>query len=102
MHLIQLFLPLGGNDGGRFAREPFEEVERELVEHFQGFTAYPRAPASGLWVSPNDDLKKDEMVVYEVLAQTLDRPWWVNYRSRLEKRFQQEAIHIRATTTDLL
>jgi hypothetical protein len=102
MHLIQLFLPLSDNDGLRFSREPFEEVERELVKQFDGFTAYPRAPASGLWVSSTDDLKEDEMVVYEVLVQALDRPWWTNYRLRLEKRFQQDAILIRSTATELL
>lgn len=102
MHLIQLLLPLSTNRGERFSREPFEEVERELVAQFDGFTAYPRAPASGLWVSPSDDVKQDDMIVYEVLVKTLDNAWWARYRSDLETRFQQEAIHIRATPTELL
>jgi hypothetical protein len=102
MQLIQLFLPLYSNDGRRFSRELFEQVERELVEQFEGFTAYPRSPASGLWISPSEDLRKDDMIIYEVLVQTLDRSWWGSFRSRLETLFQQDAIHVRSLPTELL
>lgn len=102
MHLVQLFLPLADNDSRRFPRSMFQEVERELVAQFQGFTAYSRAPANGLWVSPSDDLQRDELVVYEVLAERLDRPWWARYRAKLEAQFRQESILVRATGMELL
>jgi hypothetical protein len=101
MHLLQLLLPLADNHGERFPRLLFDEVERELIQ-FGGFTAYPRAPASGLWVSPSEQVKQDEMVVYEVMSETLDLAWWKAYRAKLEERFSQDSLVIRATVVELI
>ena len=49
MHLVELFLPLATNEGSPFTRPVFASVEKELTELFGGATAYPRAPASGIW-----------------------------------------------------
>ena len=95
-------LPLCDNNGKRFSRDLFEQVENEVVAQFEGFTAFLRAPASGLWVTPTDYLKWDDMIVYEVLVSTLDRAWWANYRARLQDRFQQDEVLVRATETELL
>jgi hypothetical protein len=102
MHLVQFLLPLSDNNGKRFSRGLFEQVEKELVAQFEGFTAFPRAPASGLWVTPTDDLKRDDMIVYEVLVSTLDRDWWTNYRAKLQDCFQQDEVLVRATETEML
>lgn len=102
MHLVQILLPLADNEGNRFTREPFEAVERELMTAFGGFTAYPRAPASGLWKSPDLETLRDDMIVYEALVESLDRAWWTEYRRQLQQRFAQDVILIRATKTTLL
>jgi len=34
--------------------------------------------------------------VYEVMVESLDRAWWAQYRSRLERRFNQEELVVRA------
>jgi hypothetical protein len=31
---------------------------------------------------------RDDIVIYEVMADSLDRPWWANYRQGLERRFR--------------
>jgi hypothetical protein len=36
------------------------------------------------------------MVVYEVMAETLDRNWWADYRDKLEARFEQDELVVRA------
>ena len=95
MHLVQLFLPLYGNDGRRFTREPYDLVRNELTERFGGLTAYTRAPATGLW-EDGETTVRDDLVIYEVLVEVFDLDWWRSYRAALEQRFRQEAFLIRA------
>jgi hypothetical protein len=102
MFLIQIFLPLSDSDGKAFPRREYELVEHTLASKFNGFTAYPRAPASGLWKSPGDEVQRDELVVYEVIAETVDRTWWAEYRESLEQRLRQEKILIRSQEISVL
>ena len=39
---------------------------------------------------------RDEIVVFEVMVEELDRDWWRAYRRDLEARFRQDAIVVRA------
>jgi len=102
MHLVQLLLPLYNNAGQSLAQSLFQATRRELVERFGGLTAYTRAPADGLWQEENGRTTRDDIVVYEVMVDSLDRQWWSHYRQSLEKRFEQEAIVIRAQEFVLL
>jgi hypothetical protein len=65
-----------------------------LVSHFKGFTAHPRAPASGLWKNTESTIERDDLVVYEVLAKERDLEWWRVFRQSLEHLFEQEKILI--------
>ena len=85
MHLVQLLLP-------RYD----ETVARELTERFGGMTAYARAPAKGEWKPAPGQTVHDDIVVYEVMVDSLDRAWWAQYRGRLERRFDQEELVVRA------
>ncbi len=38
----------------------------------------------------------------EVVAERFDRTWWREYTQRLARRFEQEAIHVRALQVDVL
>ncbi len=100
--LIQIYLPLADNDGNRFPRQSFTAVEATLTEHFEGFTAFSRAPAAGAWQSPDEGVQRDDIVVYEVIVASLDAEWWSNYRKQLEHEFQQTRILIRAHQVQLL
>ncbi|HYE92005.1 MAG TPA: hypothetical protein VEA38_13330 [Terriglobales bacterium] len=59
-------------------------------------TAYARAPATGLWVPQPGRTTRDDIVVYEVMVEELDRAWWGAYRRALEARFAQDELVIRA------
>ena len=96
MYLIQLLLPLYDRHGQAFPRDLFREVSETLVSQFGGLTAFTRAPATGLWQEDGAHTEHDEVVVYEVLVEQLDRSWWVDYRSMLEVRFEQEELVVRA------
>src|SRR5690349_10874659 len=102
MHLIHILLPLNDNEGRRLGREMFRAVADELTEKFGGLTAHTRAPAEGLWKEGSSGTSKDEIVIYEVMAEAIDEGWWVEYRKGLEKRFRQEQVVVRAQEVRLL
>ena len=102
MHVIEIFLPLKRNDGSDQPLNLFAEVREELVERFGGLTAFSRAPAEGLWEDEEGHVDRDRIVIFEVLADALDRAWWAGFRSRLERRFAQEEILIRASAVERL
>jgi hypothetical protein len=102
MHLIQVLLPLYDNVGERLPRELFKAVSAELTERFGGLTAHTRAPAEGLWKEDAETTTKDDIVLYEVMVEHLDRSWWRDYRVSLETRFRQDVIVVRAHTVEVL
>ena len=97
-----MFLPLKRRDGSPQPNHLFARVRGELVDRFGGLTAFTRAPAEGLWESSDDEVQRDEIVVIEVMAETIEERWWADYRQRLERDFAQEALVIRATKVRLL
>jgi hypothetical protein len=98
MHLIQLLLPLHDNEKRAFPRDHFKEVRDDLTNRFGGVTAFVRAPAVGLWKESSDDINRDEMVMFEVLADQLDKDWWASYRKELESKFRQQQMLIWASS----
>lgn len=98
MHLIQLLLPLHGNDGRQFPVSYFTQVRRDLTGRFGGVTAFVRTPALGLWKESADDINHDEVVLFEVLAEQLDAKWWALYRKQLQNQFRQDEVLIWAST----
>lgn len=103
MHLVQIFLPLyPNNSGSPLPKRIFAATRDELVAQFGGLTAYNRSPVSGLWQEDPQHTVQDDLVIYEVMADTLDEQWWHDYRATLEQRFEQEVILIRAQEIRML
>jgi hypothetical protein len=101
MHLVQIILPLYANSGERLRRELFDDVKRELVQQFGGVTAYTRSPAEGIW-DDGRGAQRDDVLLYEVMAASLDRDWWARYRKELQSRFEQQDLVIRAMGVERL
>lgn len=101
MHLVQLLLPLYADGGERLPQDLFAAVRQELVDRFGGLTAYSRAPARGLW-DDGGGVERDDIVVYEVMVQDLDRAWWAAYREALTTRLKQKELVVRAQGIELL
>ena len=101
MHVVEIFLPLKRNDGSRQPRELFGKVRAELVDRFGGLTAFTRSPAEGLW-EDGDDVEQDEIVIFEVMADQLEREWWSEFRGRLELMFEQDEVVVRASPAERL
>jgi hypothetical protein len=100
-HLVEILLPLFDNEGRRVARGEFARVREELVARFGGLTAFTRSPAEGVW-DEGEGRSHDEIVIFEVMAEALDRAWWAEYRAALERRFRQDEIVVRARDVERL
>lgn len=101
MHLVQILLPTADNNGRRFSEERFEALRRELTERFGGTTVFSQSPAEGFW-HDGEGTAKDMIVIFEVMAETLDEGWWRERRARLEEEFRQEVIVVRVQDIRLL
>ncbi|WP_129126693.1 hypothetical protein [Geomonas oryzae] len=102
MHLIQILLPLYDNEGKPFTQDEFLKVRDELSERFGGITTYMRSPARGLWKETKDTTVHDDIVIYEVMTEALDRAWWTKYRKQLTASFRQALLIVRVSEVELL
>jgi hypothetical protein len=96
MFLIEILLPVYDNEGRRFGAGEFDRVRDELAARFGGVTAFRRSPAEGVWTE-DGEVSRDRVVIFEVMADALERDWWREYRAELERRFRQEKMIVRAT-----
>jgi len=96
MFLVEILLPLYDNEGRAFGAAEFDRVRDELAQRFGGVTAFRRSPAEGVWREGGGE-SRDRVVIFEVMAEDLDRAWWREYRGELERRFRQEKMVVRAT-----
>lgn len=101
MHLVEILLPMNDNEGRPFDSEKFSAVRERLTERFGGLTAFTRSPAQDT-TRERDKTVHDEIIVFEVLTETLDQQWWMSYQRRLETDFQQDKIIVRASAVTLL
>jgi hypothetical protein len=95
MHVVQILLPLADNQGRPFSESLLREVREELIARFGGLTAYGRSPALGVWAH-DGARQKDDIVVVEVMVETIDRDWWQSFRQRLERLLAQEKLVVRS------
>jgi hypothetical protein len=103
MVVIQFLLPLRDNEGRPFTRADFERVRTELTERFGGVTAFLQSPAAGAWKEEEGAPPvRDELVLYELMTDAVDRAWWKAYREELERRFRQKALVVRALSAESL
>jgi len=94
-HLIQILLPLADNAGVPFPADLLQGIQQDLSARFGGLTAYNRAPAKGEWHHAGAH-QTDDIVVVEVMTDTLDTDWWRAFRARMERLLHQDKIVIRA------
>jgi len=94
-YLIHILLPITDNQGNPFPNDLLRNIQCELVDRFGGLTAHTRAPAAGIWKREGES-ERDDIVIVEVMAPSLDENWWQQFRRSLEVRLRQKEIVIRA------
>src|SRR3989338_5969652 len=92
MYLVQILLPVYDNDGHPFEPVDYVQLRSELADRFGGVTTYTRAPARGVWRDDTGGTTRDDIVIFEVMTEALDRAWWSGFRKDLERRFRQESV----------
>jgi len=102
MFLVQILLPLYDNHGEPFAAREYVALRSDLADRFGGVTAYTRAPARGVWKDDAGETTRDDIVVFEVMVDSLDKAWWSTFRTSLEARFRQDHVVVRALGYELL
>jgi hypothetical protein len=102
MYLVQILLPLYTNERQLFPDEAYERVRETLTEQFGGVTAYQRSPALGHWKQTDVVIIRDDIVVFEVMLDILDRVWWAAYREQLRQIFRQDKLIVRALPFELM
>jgi len=102
-YLVQILLPLYDNEGHPFDTSEYIQLRSELADRFGGVTAYTRAPARGVWKDDaTGETQRDDIVIFEVMTDTLDRKWWSAFRQHLEEHFRQDTLIVRALDSTLL
>lgn len=101
MQLVQILLPRADNAGRPFRREEYDHAKEDLARRFDGVTAYLQLPAEGLW-RQGAEAANDEIVIFEVMVELVDREYWRTGHSRLEGMFRQDKIVIRYLPMELV
>ncbi|WP_322419448.1 hypothetical protein [Mesorhizobium huakuii] len=97
MVLVEILLPLNDNSGTPFPTTLYRDVQERLAEKFGGATAYMRSPANGLWHEGGGGSHHDDVVLFEVMAETLEATYWQTVKGKLAEEFRQNDIVVRAT-----
>jgi hypothetical protein len=96
VYLIQILLPLQNESGEEFSRRLYNDLARDLTTRFGGLTAYTQSPADGYWEEGPGRAVREPVIIYEVMTDELERPWWGALRERLEIQFSQAELVVRA------
>jgi len=97
MVLVEILLPLHDNAGTPFPTSLYRDVQEKLAKRFGGVTAYMRSPAKGFWNDGGGASREDDVVLFEVMAETLEAPYWQTLKGKLTEDFRQNDIVVRAT-----
>lgn len=100
--MVQILLPLYTNERQLFPDAVYDQVRSTLLKRYGGVTAYQRAPALGHWEPTAAVSVRDDIVVFEVMVEALDRAWWASYREQLRLEFAQDKLIVRALPIELL
>jgi hypothetical protein len=101
MYLVEILLPLFDDKKKPISGDVYDRLAQELSDKFGGVTSFTRAPAEGRW-RDGGDTAHDDIVVLEVMTESLDRAWWLQLRLRLMQELKQDDIVIRSSSIDRL
>jgi hypothetical protein len=86
----------------RFPKAAVAAVRDLLAERHGGVTAFVHSPAVGLWEDDDGHVERDDVVLFEVMVDVLDRAQWSALSKDLASRFRQDEVMLRALPMDRL
>jgi inorganic pyrophosphatase len=90
--LFQLLVPQYRKNGKKFPDQYYTALNKELIGKFGGLTVYSRGPAEGFWKKNEAKTIQEAMLVYEVMADEVDKDFWHKIKGSLAKKFDQEEL----------
>jgi hypothetical protein len=88
-----IFVPLYYNDGSPVEPAKFQEIQRLLLEQFEGLTYFPQ-PNQGFWRF-GEMTYRDEIVIYRVISRDPgSRDFLASLKQQLKRDLKQEEILI--------
>ncbi len=102
MQLFQIFLPVYNTQKQIFPSHFYTSLATNLTEKFGGLTSYSRSTAEGLWKEENNNTVKDDIIIYEIMVESVEVEWWRNLKKRLIIQFEQEEIIVRYYPINLI
>ena len=89
MKEYDIFVPLFHNNGSPIEPAKFQELQKRLLEQFEGLTYFPQAN-QGFWKF-GDITYRDEIVIYRVISQdsVASREYLGKLKQELKQEFQQ-------------
>jgi hypothetical protein len=89
-----LFIPLYYNDGTAIEPAKFQDLQRRLLDRFEGLTYFPQ-PNQGFWRFGSITYR-DEIVIYRVISQDPagSHDFLAGLKEHLKQEFQQQEILI--------
>jgi hypothetical protein len=89
-----LFIPLFYNNGSPIEPDKFQDLQRRLLERFEGLTYFPQAN-HGFWKF-GDITYRDEIVIYRIISQDApaSRQYLSDLKGHLKREFNQLDILI--------
>lgn len=102
MKEYDIFLPLRYNNGKPVEPAKFQQLQKQLLDHFDGLTYFPQVN-QGFW-KLGDVTYRDEIVIYRVLASDSRRArrFLRTLKVQLKVEFIQEEILIVERDVDAL
>ncbi|HTV42248.1 MAG TPA: hypothetical protein VMF08_16880 [Candidatus Sulfotelmatobacter sp.] len=94
MKEYDVFVPLFYNDASPIKASKFQDLQKRLLERFDGLTYFPQAN-EGFWKF-GDMTYRDEIVIYRVISQDSSgsREFLSNLKEHLKQEFRQLDILI--------
>lgn len=103
MILINITLPVRYNNGETISEKRFEDIEKEFLQEFNGFSKYP---IKGRWVSPSGKIYQDDNWKYEIIIAEEDhaetRDYLVNLKKKLKKELKQLELLFTMNKIDII
>lgn len=69
--MVQLFIPYF-DARQTVPNQPYNCLKEQLTGKFGGISMWEEAPVTGLWKSEEQSVQKDRLLIFEVLATTMD------------------------------
>jgi hypothetical protein len=96
-YLVQILFPVTDKEKARSELM----VVKELLTAKYGVLTITSNAAQGIW-DDGDDVRRDSIVVVEVMPLAIDRAWWISYKCHLRSALDQDDIVIRTSFIDVI